>query len=147
MTVITGRRRMGKTLLALHFLIFWFRFIYKNFSAIENENFDYVRKIVDLDYKTYCGKILEKFYHALYWSTKQYNRIGSYWEKVIKTKLTYVAINDLEKKCVIADIKLSKHKINLSQLKQKSQKLIVRYKNHDIQWVGLNLSDIGKHLF
>jgi uncharacterized protein len=130
-----------------NFLIFWFRFIYKNFSAVENENFDYVRKVVDRDYQTYCGKILEKFYHELFWATKQYNRIGSYWEKGNQNEIDLVAINDLEKKCVIADIKLKKNKINLPQLKQKSQKLIRKYHDYDIQWIGLSLSDIGDNLF
>jgi hypothetical protein len=78
---------------------------------------------------------------------QQYNRIGSYWEKGNQNEIDLVAINDLEKKCIIADIKLSKHKINLPQLKQKSQKLIERYNNYDIQWIELSLSDIGKNLF
>ncbi len=129
-----------------NFLTFWFRFIYKNYSAIENENFEYVRKIIDRDYQTYCGKFLEKFYHELFWLTKQYNRIGSYWEKGNQNEIDMVAINDLEKKCIIADIKLKKHKINIPLLKQKSKKLIERYNDYEIQWIGLSLSDLDQYL-
>jgi AAA+ ATPase superfamily predicted ATPase len=129
-----------------NFLTFWFRFIYKNYSAIENENFEYVRKVIDRDYQTYCGKILEKFYHELFWLTKQYNRIGSYWEKGNQNEIDMVAINDFEKKCVIADIKLNKSKININQLKQKSKKLITRYKDYEVDWIGLSLLDINTQL-
>lgn len=57
-----------------------------------------------------------------------------------------VAINDLEKKCIIADIKLNKSKININQLKQKSKRLIEKYDDYDIQWIGLSLSDLDKYL-
>ena len=38
------------------FLSFWFRFIYKNRSAIEIGNFDYIRSIVKRDFATYSGR-------------------------------------------------------------------------------------------
>ncbi|MEN6384112.1 MAG: DUF234 domain-containing protein [Phycisphaerales bacterium] len=36
-----------------NFLNFWFRFIYRNMSAIEIENFDYVKDIIKRDFKAY----------------------------------------------------------------------------------------------
>ncbi len=80
-----------------NFLNFWFRFIYRYYSTIENENFDYVKDIVNRDYQCYCGVILERFYQDLFWLTKQYNRIGSYWEKGKQNEIDLVAINDLER--------------------------------------------------
>ena len=38
-----------------HFMRFWFRFIYKNFSQIENERFTYVIKLIHRDLPTYSG--------------------------------------------------------------------------------------------
>ena len=38
-----------------NFLNFWFRFIFKYRGAIEMGNFDYVKTIINRDYKTYSG--------------------------------------------------------------------------------------------
>jgi AAA+ ATPase superfamily predicted ATPase len=135
--------RLQKYRIVDNFLIFWFRFIYKNFSAIENENFDYVRKIIDRDYSVHCGRMLEKFYQELFWGTKKYNKIGSYWEKGNQNEIDLVAVNDFEKKCVIADIKLNENKINLMSLQNKSQKLLKKYDAYEIQWLGLSLQNIN----
>jgi AAA+ ATPase superfamily predicted ATPase len=138
--------KLQKYKLIDNFLNFWFRFIYKNFSTIENENFDYVRKIIDRDFSTYSGMMLEKFYHELFWASKKYNKIGSYWEKGNKNEIDLVAINDMDKTCVIADIKLNKTKLNLPLLKQKSKGLIAEYSGYDIQWIGLSLSDLSTEI-
>ncbi len=45
-----------------NFLNFWFRFIYKNQSAIEIGNYAYVRQIVKRDFPTYSGYFLEKYF-------------------------------------------------------------------------------------
>ncbi len=138
--------KLQKYKLIDNFLNFWFRFIYKNFSTIENENFDYVRKIIDRDFTTYSGVMLEKFYHELFWASKKYNKVGSYWEKANKNEIDLVAINDMDKICVIADIKLNKTKLNIPLLKQKSKALIASYSGYDIQWVGLSLNDLSSEL-
>lgn len=138
--------KLQKYKLIDNFLNFWFRFIYKHYSTIENENFDYVRKIIDRDFTTYSGVMLEKFYHELFWTSKKYNKIGSYWEKGNKNEIDLVAINDMDKICVIADIKLNKAKLNIPLLKQKSSTLITKYSGYDIQWIGLSLSDLKTEL-
>lgn len=134
--------KLQKYKLIDNFLNFWFRFIYKHFSTIENENFDYVRQIINRDFTTYSGIILEKFYQELFWASQKYNRVGSYWEKGNKNEIDLIAINDLNKQCVIADIKLNKKKLNIPLLKQKAQGFIQQYADYDIQWLGLSLEDL-----
>ena len=119
---------------------------YKHFSAIENENFAYVKDIINRDYQTNCGKILEKFYHELFWSSMNFNKIGSYWETKNQNEIDLVAINDMHKKCIIADIKLDKNKINLSQLHQKAERLSYKYADYKIQFLGLSVDDIEHYL-
>src|SRR5690554_8189533 len=45
-----------------NFLKFWFRFIYKYRSAVEAGNLDYLKEIIQRDYTTYSGTILEKYF-------------------------------------------------------------------------------------
>jgi AAA+ ATPase superfamily predicted ATPase len=57
-----------------NFLSFWFRFIYRNLSAVETGNVGYVREIIERDYATWSGKILERFFHDLYAASGKYNQ-------------------------------------------------------------------------
>ncbi len=55
--------RVVKYELIDNFLNFWFRFIYKQRSAIEIGNYGYVREIVERDFATFSGKFLERYFH------------------------------------------------------------------------------------
>lgn len=138
--------RLKKYMITDNFLSLWFRFIYRNRSAIELENFTYVRDLFKRDYSTYCGKILEKFFHQLFAEIGRYNRIGSYWERGNKNEIDLVAINDMQKEITIAEIKINKSRINIKALKQKSQRLLAAYPGYKPEWSGLSLEDIGDYI-
>jgi len=125
-----------------NFLAFWFRFIFKYKSAIEIENFDFVKKILKRDFNTFAGKFLEKYFIEKLILSKQYSLIGSYWERGNKNEIDIVAINELEKIALIAEVKINKDKINLSVLKHKAQKLEQKLKNYKIIYKGFSLEDM-----
>ena len=125
-----------------NFLAFWFRFIFKYKSAIEIENFDFVKKILKRDFNTFAGKFLEKYFIEKLILSKQYSLIGSYWERGNKNEIDIVAINELEKIALIAEVKINKDKINLSVLKHKAQKLEQKLKNYKITYKGFSLEDM-----
>jgi AAA+ ATPase superfamily predicted ATPase len=130
--------RFQKYRIADNFLNFWFRFIFRNRSAVETENFAY---------NTYAGLLLEKFYRDLFAEKKAYNRIGSSWEKGNKNEIDLIAINDLEKKLVIAEVKLNGARINLAALKTKAEKLLSSYPGYHVEWLALGLEDIGAYVW
>jgi len=134
--------RLLKYELQDNFLRFWFRFIRRNWSAVEAGNFAYIRQAIRRDYQTYCGRLLEKFFQALFAATGRFNRIGSYWEKKNLNEIDLVAINDLEKKIVMAEIKLNKERINLPALRKKSEKLVTAYSEYSPEWLALGIDDI-----
>jgi len=131
-----------------NFLNFWFRFIYKNRSAIETANFEYVKDIVRRDYTTYCGWILEKFFRELFAASGKFNKIGSYWGRGNRDEIDLVAINDMQKKIVIAEVKFKKRKrkISINALKEKSQKLLSAYPNYKPEFLALSFEDIETYL-
>jgi len=53
--------------------------------------------------------------------TKNYSQIGSYWERGNKNEIDIVAVDELNKKLLIAEVKLNKEKINLKLLEQKDK--------------------------
>ncbi len=127
-----------------NFLAFWFRFIYRNRSAVETGNFEYIRDIIRRDYSTYSGRVLERFFQALFAETGEYNRIGSYWEKDGQNEIDLVAMNDMKKTMVIAGIKMNKDRIDLAGLKAKSRALIASYPKYKVEWQALGLEDVDR---
>jgi AAA+ ATPase superfamily predicted ATPase len=133
--------RLQKYYIRDNFLSFWFRFIYRNLSAVETGNFAYVREIVERDYSTWSGRILERFFHELYASGKNYNRIGSYWERGNKSEIDLVAVNDMRKELVIAEIKANRSRINLAELEQTARGLVSDYQGYSVEFRALGIED------
>jgi len=124
-----------------NFLNFWFRFVYKNLSAIEMNNFEYVKKIVDRDFATYSGLFLEKWFKDKLSLSGEFSKIGSFWDKK-GNEIDIVAINEFEKKALIAEVKINKSKIDLNLLKEKSKYLMDNLKIYTIEYKGFSLEDM-----
>src|SRR5690606_35620788 len=112
------------------FLRFRFRFIYRNWTAIETSNFPYVRQILKESLPTYKGGILEDFFRHLFAESLQFNQIGSYCEHGNTNEIDLVMLNDLQKRLVIAVFKINKKRIRLSELKKKGEILLHHYPNY-----------------
>lgn len=125
-----------------NFLNFWFRFIYRNRSAIEIGNYEYVKDLIKQNYNTYSGRILELFYKEIFGLSGEFNKIGSYWERNNKNEIDIVAINENKKKMLIAEIKLKSSNINLEILKNKAAKLLLSYPDYQVEWKALSLENI-----
>jgi len=138
--------RIQKYYIKDNFLKFWFRYVYKYRSAIESNNYSYIKKILDENLKTYSGPILEKLYHEIYRNSGKYTEIGNYWEKGNQNEIDLVCIDELNKKMIIGEIKLNKDKVNINKLNEKSKKLIKKYKEYDIENIRLGLQDIDEIL-
>ncbi|MFH0985909.1 MAG: ATP-binding protein [Candidatus Omnitrophota bacterium] len=129
-----------------NFLNFWFRFVYRNRSAIETGNFKYIKDEILWNYSTYSGKILERFYRALFAETGRYNRIGSYWDRSHQNEVDLVAINDMKKEMVVAEVKLNPKKINIEDLKRRASRLLPDFVKYKVEWLALSLENIGDFL-
>jgi len=125
-----------------NFLNFWFRFIYKNRSAIEIGNYEYVKAIVKRDFDTFSGYMLERYFRQQFEESGNYSMVGNYWEKRNLNEIDLVAINELERKIILAEVKLNKKKIDLKKLESKSEKLLKDFKDYKIEYVKLSLEDM-----
>ncbi len=125
-----------------NFLTFWFRFIYKYQSAVEIGNFDYLRTIVERDYSTYSGKILERYFIDKLVSLRLYSSIGTWWERGNKNEIDIVAVNDLEKKVLFAEVKRKKENISYSVLQKKSKKIQGVLQDYKREFKGFSMEDM-----
>jgi len=115
------------------FLNFWFRFIYKNRSAIEIGNFAYVRSIIERDFSVYSGRALELLFKDILAESEQFNNIGSYWERGNANEIDIVAVNDLEKRIVIGEVKRQSKRYSETILIAKSATMLQKLKKHGYQ--------------
>jgi len=125
-----------------NFFNFWFRFIYKYRSAIELENYEYVKSIVKRDYETYSGLFLERYFQEKLRLSYAYSAIGNYWERGNQNEIDIVAINEDEKRMLIGEVKRNPKKIDLHKLKQKALKLSSKYSKYSVEYRGFSLEDM-----
>ncbi len=125
-----------------NFFSFWFRFIYKNRSAIEIDNYSYVKKLVKKDFSTYSGKFLEKYFIEKLRLSHEFSQIGTYWEKGNINEIDIVGINEEEKTMLIAEVKINPKKISLNKLKDKAEKLLQKHPEYKVEFKAYSLNDI-----
>lgn len=63
-----------------NFMQFWFRFIERNRTMIELDNYDDLTEIVMRDYPTYSGLMLEKYFRQKLAEGGGFREMGSWWE-------------------------------------------------------------------
>ena len=125
-----------------NFFHFWFRFIYKYRSAIELENYAYVKELVKRDYETYSGQFLERYFREKLRLSYAYSSIGNYWERGNQNEIDIVAVNDEQKQILIAEVKRNPKKINLHKVEQKASKLLAKYPRYSMVYRGFSLEDM-----
>ncbi len=119
-----------------YFLIFWFRFIYKNSIIIESGNIEHLKVIIKRDWTIFLGKIFEKFIFQLLQEKKEFSYVGSWWDRKGENEIDVVAIDEINKILLIGECKLQKNKIDLSKLKKKSAFLIKEYYDYKVKYKG-----------
>lgn len=126
-----------------NFLNFWFRFIYKYQSAVEIGNFGYLRGIVERDYPTYSGKILERYFREKLVNLRRYSAIGTWWEKGHQNEIDIVAVDDLNKRVLFAEVKRHKENISMPVLQGKAINLLqTRLKEYAAEYVGFSMDNM-----
>ncbi|MEZ9468047.1 ATP-binding protein [Vibrio breoganii] len=126
------------------FLNFWFRFIHANKSAVEMENYEYIRRYIERDFSVYSGLELESLYSAILIESKQFGNIGGYWDAKGHNEIDIVAINDLDKKVLIAEVKRQQKRYSEIKLIEKSHGLLkkLNLKGYEIEYRGFSLDNL-----
>lgn len=70
------------------------------------------------------------------------SQIGSYWESGNQNEIDIVALNEYEKKAIIAEVKRNKDKIDLRVLEEKAQNLSKKLTGYTITYKGFSLDSM-----
>lgn len=91
-----------------NFMQFWFRFIERNRSMIELDNYDDLREVVMRDYPAYSGLMLEKYFRQKLTEEGGFREIGSWWEPKSgkeANEIDIVGIRTEGKSALVAEVK------------------------------------------
>ena len=77
------------------FLQFWFRFIYKYNSFIEANAYGKLVDLIQRDYPTYSGKVLERYFKAKLIESGAFTHIDSWWDRKGENEIDIIAADDM----------------------------------------------------
>ncbi|NQD72122.1 ATP-binding protein [Sphingobacterium shayense] len=125
-----------------NYLQFWFRFIYPNQSLIEVGRLDLLRETIELGYKQFSGLLLEKYFREKLFLEERVTEIGAYWDSNGENEIDIVAINSIEKKAIIAEVKRNPKKIDLGKLTLKTKALQKDIGSYQLELKGFSIDDM-----
>jgi AAA+ ATPase superfamily predicted ATPase len=128
-----------------NFLMFWFRFIYKYSHVIEIAQYDELKRIIERDYATFSGKILERYFREKMIEQGGFTRIGAYWDKIGENEIDLIALNELDKVAQIVEIKRNEKHIRYNALKEKARNMMDKtgqLKDYEIVYQGWDMDDM-----
>ena len=99
-----------------NFLRFWFRYVEKNRSMIEIQNFDALARLATKDYETYTGLVLERYFRQQMAETSEWREISAWWRskaivykgQTIDAEVDIIALPVEGKKALVAEVKRKK---------------------------------------
>jgi AAA+ ATPase superfamily predicted ATPase len=128
-----------------NYLTFWFRFIYKYNYMIEINQFDELRKVIERDYATFSGKILEKYFREKLIEQGGITKIGGYWDRSGENEIDLIVLNESEKTAQVIEIKRNEKHIRYNLLKEKAASMLVKtgeLKSYNIEYKGLSMENM-----
>ena len=108
-----------KYVLVDNFLTFWFRFIFKYSHFIESGSNGELKRIILRDYPTYSGKMLERYFHDQQKEIGKSTLIGGYWDKKGENEIDLIALNEIDKTALFAEIKCNPANLGMEKLVEK----------------------------
>lgn len=115
-----------------NFLNFWFRFIYPHQSAIELEKYGQLNEYIKSHYVQYSGWMLEKYFRERVAETMNVTQVGNYWDTKGENEIDLIALNDFEKRGVVAEVKRNPNKISYTLLAEKVARLPKEFTKYNL---------------
>lgn len=128
-----------------NFLRVWFRYIYKYGYMIEVGANKKLKMLMDKDYTTYTGTVLERYFLAKMIESEEYTQIASWWDRKGENEIDLIAADELEQKVTFYEVKRQAKDINLGILKDKAEHFFQatgKFKKYDIGYQGLSMEDM-----
>ena len=124
------------------FLRFWFHFIMRNQALVEMERNDLLLEIVEKGYEQYTGLALEQYFRQKWMEEEHVTLVGSYWDRKGENEIDMIALNDIDKTAVVAEIKRQRRKFSSTGLAEKAATLNRELSKYSVTQIGLSMEDM-----
>lgn len=127
------------------FFRFWFRFIYKYGYMLEIGRYDKLVEVVERDYATYSGYVLERYFRQKLAEEADITRLGNWWDRKGENEIDIITENELTGQLTFYEVKRKEENISIGVLKKKAEAFFAKNKiaaNYDIHYRGLTLQDM-----
>lgn len=125
-----------------NFLRFWFRFIESNRSMIELDKYALLREYLDKHYDQFSGFALEKYFRELAGEQPRTTQVGNWWDNKGENEIDLIALEELDKRAVIAEVKRNPRKYSETVLREKAKHILPYLKGYDIEYRGYSIEDM-----
>lgn len=125
------------------FFRFWFRFILPNQNIIEMERNDLLLEIVQRDYCDYTGLVLEQYFRQRIAEEERVTVVGNYWDRQGNNEIDLIALNDIDRTALVAEVKRNPERYKEHVLKEKFETIrreFAKYK--EVKLIGLSMKDM-----
>jgi len=124
-----------------NYLQFWFRFVFPNQSIIEMSRYELLREVIDKNYEQYSGLILERYFREKIAETERVTSIGGYWDSKGENEIDIIALNDLDKTAIVAEVKRNPAKVDMAILRLKAS-TVNELSKYSVEFKGLSMKDM-----
>lgn len=124
------------------FLMFWFRFIEGNRSMVELGKFDLLEETIRQDYPQYSGMVLEKYFRQLYGEKERVTEVSHWWDNQGENEIDLIAIEKLDKRATVAEVKRNSRKYSTTALAEKYQHIRRHFQGYTVELIGLSLENM-----
>lgn len=124
------------------FLMFWFRFIEANRSMVELGKFDLLYELIKQEYPQFSGIVLEKYFRQKYGEKERVTEVSHWWDSKGENEIDLIAIEKLDKRATVAEVKRNPHKFNANTLEDKYSIIKLHFRGYDVELKGLSLNDM-----
>lgn len=128
-----------------NFLRVWFRYIYKYSYMLEVGANGKLKALMEKDYTTYSGRVLERYFRAVMIESEEFTRIASWWDRKGENEIDIIAADELEQRVTFYEVKRQAKDINIGILKDKAVKFFNTtgsFQKFSVDYKGLSLDDI-----
>ena len=106
------------------------------------ERNDLLFEIVERNYEQYSGLVLEQYFRQKWMEEERVTLVGNYWDRKGLNEIDMIALNDIDKTAVVAEIKRQRKKLNPIELAKKVATLDKKLAKYSVQQIGLTMEDM-----
>lgn len=104
-----------------------------------------LKLILDRDYTTYTGRVLERYFKSQMMESGEYTRLASWWDRKGENEIDIIAADELENKVTFYEVKRQAEDVNIGILKDKAEHFFQatgKFKKYQVEYKGLSMEDM-----